>query len=115
MRASSDGSRLLCFAISSSSEMNPSRRFAQGDGVLQRRLFFLDAGDQVAEIEIAVRVGRDRADGAGDLHELADLEIAVRRQRHNRNGADLLQREIEIGELDPVRQLHDEPVEPTQP
>ena len=37
----------------------------------------------------------------------------MRGQRHHRDGADLLQREIEIGELHAVRQLHDEAVERT--
>src|SRR6266704_2637985 len=56
-------------------------------------------------------VGYDAACCAGDCHELADLEIAMCRQRHHGNRADLLKREIEIDELDAVRELYDKAVE----
>src|SRR6185369_10149774 len=91
--------------------MEPFGRFAQHDAVLELRLLCADTADQIAEIELAVPVGHDASDSARDLHELANFEIAMRRQRHHRNGADLLQGQIEIYELQSVRELHHQTVE----
>ena len=86
------------------------RRVAQHDGVLQVRRLGADAADHLGEAEIAVRVGRHRRHRLRRLHEEADLAEAVGRQGQHGDGADLLQREVEIDELDDVGHLHDQPV-----
>src|SRR4029077_9526712 len=93
-------------------ERNETRaRIAKNYPMFQRRLLDLDALDQGTEIVVPVLVRRDAAHRARDANELADLEIAMRRQRHHRNGTDFLEREIEIGELDAVRELDHETIE----
>jgi hypothetical protein len=50
-----------------------------------------------------------------ELHELVDLGKAVRHERGDRNGADLLQREIEQHELGDVRKRRHHAIERLQP
>ena len=49
--------------------------------------------------------------GPGEFRELAHFEKAVRGEGRDRDAADFLEREIEVDELDDVRQLHDHPIE----
>ena len=51
------------------------------------------------------------ADRARRPNEMAHLGVPVRAQRHHRNRADPAQREVDEHEVEPVRELHDDPVE----
>jgi hypothetical protein len=81
----------------------------------EMRVRRLHPPDHRLELEVALPLGIDAGRGAGELHELADLGEAVRHERGDRDGAQLLQREVEQHELREVRQRRHHAVKRPEP
>ena len=87
----------------------------QRDAVPEGAALGTDALDHRLELEIPLALRVDAGAGAGELHELADFRVAMRHQRGDRDGADLLQREVEQHEFGDVGQRRHHAVERLEP
>ena len=61
------------------------------------------------------RIAAEVGDRIRQPDEMVDLEPAVRRQREDGDYAELLQGEVEVEELEAVRQMDDHAIETPQP
>jgi hypothetical protein len=81
------------------------------DGQPEARCGAPHPGDDLTEVGVLRPVRHHAGDRLGQPGELLHLPVPVLGECHDRDGAELLQRDVEVGERGVVRQLDHDPVQ----